>query len=132
MGIFGAGNDGSGRYNDYLYDLVPKNKRVRMVLAGSDEFQDEISRVEASGADYEAFVARRTAEEERTDAPFAVRLFSESRMSSIVGYAPRGLEPVVLETLNRLEAAGRSTRIPASIVRGRGGLRVQLLLGLTR
>lgn len=132
MGIFGAGNDGSGTYNDYLYDLVPKNKRVRMTLAGSDEFQDEIRRVASSGAAFEAFVARRTIEQERTDAPLEVRFFSESRMSSLVGYAPRGLEPIVLETLNRLEAAGKSTRIPAEIVKGRGGLRVELLLGLTR
>ena len=132
MGIFGAGNDGSGKYNDYLYDLAPKNKRVRMTLAGSDEFQDEIARIQSSGLDYQAFVARRTIEEERTDAPLEVRFFSESRMSSLVGYAPRGLEPVVLETLNRLEAAGRPARIPARIVKGRGGLRVELLLGETK
>ncbi|TBN56434.1 hypothetical protein EYE40_02920 [Glaciihabitans arcticus] len=132
MGFFGAGNAGSGSYNNYLYDLVPKNKRVRMTLAGSDEFQDEITRVEASGNHYEAFITKRTLDEERTDAPLAVRFFSESRMSSIVGFAPRGMEPIVLEALNRLEAAGKSTRIPAEIVKGRGGLRVELLLGLTR
>jgi hypothetical protein len=100
-------------------------------LAGSDPFQDEIARV-AQAHPLEAFISKRTVEEERTDAPVAVRFFVESRMSGPVGYVPRGLEAVVLEAVSRLETAGRNTRIPAEIVKGRHGLRVNLLMGQTR
>jgi hypothetical protein len=53
-------------------------------------------------------------------------------MSGVVGYVPRGLEPVILETLARLDAAGRSTRVPAEISATKHGLRVTLLMGSTR
>ena len=122
---------GSGSYNQYKYNLIPSNKRVVMQLAGSDPFQDEIDRVIGSSP-LEAFVARRTVEEERTDAPVPVRFFVQQRMTGIVGYVPRGLEAVVLEALNRLDNAGRNTRIPAEIVKSRHGLRVNLLMGQTR
>jgi hypothetical protein len=80
----------------------------------------------------QAFVARRTPEEERTDAPLPVRFFVESRMTSIVGFVPPGLEPVVFEAMTRLENAGKSTRIPAEVVSTKHGYRVNLIMGLTR
>jgi hypothetical protein len=124
---------GTGSFDQYAYNLVPKNKRVTMQLAGSDPFQDEIARVRGTGAgEFELFFAKRTIEEERTDAPLPGRFFSDSRMSGIVGYVPRGLEPIVFQTLSRLEMAGRSTRIPAEIADTRNGLRVVLLIGRTR
>jgi hypothetical protein len=124
---------GTGSFNQYSYSLVPKNKRVTMQLAGSDPFQDEIRRIrDLAGPQYEVFFAKRTAEEERTDAPMPARFFAESRMSGTVGYVPRGLEPLIIQTLARLEDAGRSTRIPAEIATTRNGLRVVLLMGLTR
>jgi hypothetical protein len=124
---------GTGSFDQYAYNLVPKNKRVTMQLAGSDQFQDELARVKATGAgEFELFFAKRTIEEERTDAPLPARFFADSRMSGIVGYVPRGLEPLVFEALSRLDSAGRSTRIPAEIAATRNGLRVVLLIGRTR
>jgi len=122
---------GVGTLKQYNYDLRPVNRNVVMRLAGSDPFQDEIIRA-AESSPLEAFIAKRTAEEERTDAPLAVRFFVDSRMTGIVGYAPRGLEHVVLEAVTRLELAGRKTRIPAQIIRTRAGYRVELLMGRTR
>ncbi|MEP6478257.1 MAG: hypothetical protein ABJB03_02605 [Rhodoglobus sp.] len=127
---FPKSDAGSGSYKQYKYDLVPANKRVTMRLAGSDPCQEELRRVALSTV--EAFIAKRTIEEERTDAPVAVRFFVDSRMTSIVGYVPRGLEAVALEAVSRLEKTGRNSRIPAQIVKTRGGLRVDLLMGLTR
>lgn len=124
---------GTGSFDQYSYNLVPKNKRVTMQLAGSNQYQEEIVRVRGQGAtEFEAFFAKRTAEEERADAPLAARFFASSRMSGAVGFVPRGLEPLVFETLSRLERAGRSTNIPAQIVDTRNGLRVVLLIGRTR
>ena len=124
---------GTGSFDQYAYNLVPKNKRVTMQLAGSDQFQDELARVKATGAgEFELFFAKRTIEEERTDAPLPARFFADSRMSGIVGYVPRGLEPLVFEALSRLDSSGRSTRIPAEIVTTRNSLRVVLLMGRTR
>jgi hypothetical protein len=124
---------GTGSFDQYAYNLVPKNKRVTMQLAGSDQFQDELERVRGTGAsEFELFFAKRTIEEERTDAPLPARFFADSRMSGIVGYVPRGLEPIVFQALSRLEMAGRSTRIPAEITDTRNGLRVVLLMGRTR
>ena len=124
---------GTGSFDQYAYNLVPKNKRVTMQLAGSDQFQDELARVKATGAgEFELFFAKRTIEEERIDAPLPARFFADSRMSGIVGYVPRGLEPLVFEALSRLDSAGRSTRIPAEIAATSNGLRVVLLMGRTR
>jgi hypothetical protein len=131
-GEYPKSDAGSGSLDQYAFDLVPKNDRVTMRLAGSDPCQDELARVRDSGADaFEAFFAARTLDEERTDAAMPARIFTNSRMSGIVGYVPRGLEPAVLEAQTRLEAAGRSTRIPAHIVATRHGLRVTLLMGAT-
>ena len=126
------GNDaGSGSYNQYGYDLVPRNKRVTLRLADSNPYQEELRRLSAVH-DLQAFISPRTVEEERTDATIAVRLFAESRMSSIVGFVPRGLEPLVLDAISRLDRASRSTRMPAAIVSTRHGLRIDLLMGQTR
>ena len=132
MGIFSRSDDeGRGNFNNYRYDLAPKNKRVTITLAGSDPFQDEIARVAASGRDrIDTFIAKRTIEEERTDAPLVVRFFVDSRMSQPVGYAPRGLEAIVLETLSRLEGS-RNPRIPARIVKQGARWRVDLMMGET-
>jgi hypothetical protein len=124
---------GKGDLEDYKYDLVPKNKGVTIQLAGSDACQEELARVVATGAEkIDSFIAKRTIDEERTDAPMPVRLFVDSRMSGLVGYVPAGLEPAVIEAIVRLENAGRSTRIPAEIISVKGSLRVKLQMGATR
>lgn len=125
-----ASDSGSGKLGDYRYNLVPANKRVTIRLADSDPYQEEI----ASLVDEETlltFIAARTIEEERTDAPMPVRFFTGRRMSGIVGYVPRGLEPAVIEALSRIEDRSNN-RIPASIVKKGGQLRVVLLMGDTR
>jgi hypothetical protein len=132
-GEYPESDAGSGSLDQYAFNLAPRNARVTMRLAGSDPCQEEIARVRDSGADsFEAFFAPRTIEEERTDAAMPARIFTSGRMSGIVGYVPRGLEPVILETLARLDAAGRSTRIPVEISDTKHGLRVTLLMGETR
>jgi hypothetical protein len=123
-------DDGKGKLGQYRYDLIPANARVTMTLAGSNPFQDELAKFATSG-ELQAFVATRTVEEERTDAPVAVRVFADSRMSGIVGYVPRGLEAVVFEALARLEKIGKN-RIPGTVERTRAGLRFVLLMGKTR
>ncbi len=123
-------DDGKGKLGQYRYDLIPANGRVTMTLAGSDPFQDELAKFQGSG-ELQAFIGKRTIEEERTDAPVAVRIFADSRMSGIVGYVPRGLEAAVFEALTRLEKIGK-TRIPARVDRSRVGLRLVLLMGKTR
>ncbi|MFT4124293.1 MAG: hypothetical protein QM635_10725 [Microbacteriaceae bacterium] len=128
---FAPTDAGRGSLRDYRYNLVPNSHRVRMVLAGSDDGQEEIERLSAA-VEPRAFVAKRTADEERTDAPIPVRLFAEGRMSGVVGWVPRGLESVVIEALSRLELSGRDARIPVELRRGRHGWRVVLLMGLTR
>jgi hypothetical protein len=122
---------GSGQLKDYGYDLVPLKKGTVIQLAGSADHQDVLGPL-VNAESVQAFIAPRTAEEERTDAPIPVRFFVDSRMTSIVGMVPRGLEPAVLETLVRLERAGKSTRIPAAVVSTKNGLRVNLLIGATR
>jgi hypothetical protein len=124
---------GSGSLDQYAFNFVPRNARVTMRLAGSDPCQEEIGRVRDSGADsFAVFFAPRSIEEERTDAPMPGRVVTSGRMSGVVGWVPRGLEAVIVETLARLDAAGRSTRIPAELSDTRHGLRVTLLMGRTR
>jgi hypothetical protein len=128
---FSKRDAGAGSFDQYGYDLRPKNARITMRLAGSDPCQEELARVLGSSS-IEAFIASRTSEEERTDAPIVVRLFVEHRMTAAVGFIPRGLEAVALEAVARLERAGVASRIPAAIVKTRHGLRVDLLMGRTR
>ncbi|HEY5319963.1 MAG TPA: hypothetical protein VIJ76_03710 [Galbitalea sp.] len=130
-GEFAKGDVGSGKLKDYRYNLIPNNKRVTIQLAGSDEGQDDLREL-ANESDLLAFIAPRTIEEERTDAPVPVRFFTGRRMSGVVGWVPRGLESVVIEAIARLESNGKTTRIPAEIVTIKGKLRVNLLMGETR
>ena len=125
------GDQGKGDLKDYKFDLVPANQHVTIRLAGSDAHQDVLAVAEAA-AKIETAIARRTPEEERTDAPTAVRLFVDGRILGPVGEVPRGLEGVVSEAVTRLELAGRNTRIPVEVRRTRQGLRVDLLMGRTR
>jgi hypothetical protein len=128
-GVEMASDSGSGKLSEYNYGLAPRNKRVTMTLAGSDPFQQELADLLAEES-LQTFINSRTADEERTDAPMPVRFFTGRRMSGIIGYVPRGLEPVVTQALTRLE--GRSNnRIPASITKKGGKLRVVLLMGQT-
>ena len=124
-----ASDTGSGKLNQYNYGLAPRNKRVVIVLAGSDPYQEELAGL-LSEDSLQTFINSRTVEEERTDAPMPVRFFTGRRMSGIVGFVPRGLEAVVVQALTRLE--GRSNnRIPAEIVKKGSKLRVVLLMGQT-
>lgn len=124
---------GKGSFSQYRYGLLPNNDRVRMRLAGSNPFQEELREILDSGASpLETAFARRTQQEDSVDAPIEVRLFTGSRVSGPVGFIPRGLESVVDEALSRLDLAARKQRIPALIVRSGGRLRVELLIGQTR
>jgi hypothetical protein len=128
---FPKGDRGRGSLDDYKFDLLPANGRVTIRLAGSDPHQDLLRDV-AQAAAVETAIARRTDEEERTDAPLPVRLFVDGRIVGPVGRVPRGLEGVVSEALSRLDTAGKKPRIPVDVVRTREGLRVDLLMGETR
>jgi hypothetical protein len=124
---------GSGSFDDYKYSLLPNNARTTLRLANSTPHQEELQRIVDSGeAELETAISRRSIEEERTDAPMEIRLFSGSRVTGVVGTIPRGLEPVIDEALSRLESNGKKTRIPASVVKTKSGWRVDLLVGQTR
>ena len=125
-----ASDSGSGKLSDYKYNLVPANKRVSIRLADSDPYQEELASL-ANEENLVTFIASRTIEEERTDAPMPVRFFTGRRMSGVVGYVPRGLESAVIEALTRIEGRANN-RIPASIIKKGGKLRVVLLMGDTR
>ncbi len=127
---FPKGDQGKGSLGDYRFDLTPANRHVTIRLAGSDPHQDVIAAA-AGVEEVETAIPRRTDEEERTDAPMAVRLFVDGRIVGPVGMVPRGLEGVVNEAISRLEISGRKPRIPVAVVRTRQGLRVDLLLGRT-
>ena len=129
-GVEMASDSGSGKLGDYRYNLVPANKRVTIRLADSDPYQEEIASL-MDEENLQTFIAARTIEEERTDAPMPVRFFTGRRMSGIIGYVPRGLEPAVVEALARIEDRSNN-RIPASIIKKGGKLRVVLLMGDTR
>ncbi|MGE3194395.1 MAG: hypothetical protein AB7K08_13125 [Microbacteriaceae bacterium] len=131
MSLFGRDKDlGKGSFDDYAYDLQPKNRRVTMTLAGSDPHQDELRAiVETGDLTAETAISPRTIEQERVDAPIEVRLFTGRRVSGVVGSIPRGLESVIDETLRRLDDQGEKVRIPAEIVGKAGEWRVRLLMG---
>lgn len=124
-------DEGSGEWKDYGYDLLPTGRNTTMQLAESDPHQAELAPL-LDLDNLQAFISPRTIEEERTDAPLPVRFFVDGRMTGVVGLVPRGLEPVVFEAVVRLESAGRSNRIPATVVKTRHGLRVNLMMGKTR
>ena len=124
---------GSGSFDDYRYNLLPNKTRTTLRLANSAPYQSELQRIIDSGeSELETAISRRSAEEERTDAPMDIRLFSGSRVTGIVGRIPRGLESVIDEALSRLDGAGKKARIPASVQKTRSGWRVDLLIGRTR
>ena len=124
---------GSGSFDDYRYNLLPNKTRTTLRLANSTPHQEELQRIIDSGeSELETAISRRTAEEERTDSPMDIRLFSGSRVTGVVGRIPRGLEPVIDEALGRLDSAGKKARIPASVQKTRSGWRVDLLIGRTR
>jgi hypothetical protein len=127
---FAKADAGKAKWNDFAFSLTPNNKHVVIILAGSDSAQDELKRIGLR--EVPSFTSRRSLEEERTDAAMPVRFFVDSRVSPVVGWVPRGFEPVVLEAMTRLEADGKDPRIPAEIIKTRAGLRVKLLMGLTR
>jgi hypothetical protein len=128
---FPKGDQGRGSLDDYRFDLEPAKNDVVIRLAGCDPHQDLLQQA-ADAELVETAIARRTDEEERTDAPMPVRLFADGRILGPVGMVPRGLEAVVNETLSRLDTAGRKPRIPVEVVRTKQGLRVDLLMGETR
>ena len=124
---------GSGSFNDYKYNLLPNSVRTTLRLANSTPCQDELQRIiDSAEGELETAISRRSPEEERTDAPMDIRLFSGSRVTGVVGTIPRGLEPVVDEALSRLDGVGKKARIPASVQKTRSGWRVDLLIGRTR
>ena len=124
---------GKGKLTQYRGVLVPANGRVRIRLAGSNPFQQELADIVASGASpLETATPRRSQQEEGQDAEIQVRLFTGSRVSGPVGWLPRGLESVYDEALSRLDIAGRKARIPVEIVRKGGVYRVELLIGQTK
>lgn len=131
MALFGRDKDlGKGSFDDYVYDLRPKNRRVTMTLAGSDPHQDELRAIVETGElTAETAISPRTIEQERVDAPIQVRLFTGRRVSGVVGSIPRGLESVIDETLRRLDDQGEKVRIPAEIVGKPDEWRVRLLMG---
>lgn len=144
MGIFGnkrRGTDtslpksdrGLGHLDDYSFGLAARNKRITMVLAGSDPHQAELRALAESGEEpIETAISARTIEQERTDAPIEVRLFTGRRVSGPVGTVPRGLESVVDETLRRLDDTVGKARIPVRIIHSSGVYRVELLMGAVR
>lgn len=124
---------GSGRFDDYAFDLIPKNKNVKLRLAGSDAYQQELEAIAGSGEDeVTTAISRRSSQQEGVDAPIEVRLFTGRRVSGAVGTVPRGLESIVDEALSRLENRGDTARIPVEVVQTKHGYRVDLLMGLTR
>ncbi len=124
---------GFGSFDDYTFGLAARNKGTTMVLAGSDPHQDELRTIAESGEEkIETAISARTIEQERTDAPIEVRLFTGRRVSGPVGTVPRGLESVVDETLRRLDDAVGKARIPVRIIHKSGRYRVELLMGAVR
>lgn len=123
---------GAGTFNDYNYGLRARSKRISIVLADSDPFQDELRSVVEAGGEIETAISPRSQEQERVDAAIVVRLFTGRRVSGPVGSVPRGLESVVDETLRRLDDTIGKARIPARIVKKGGAYRVELLMGAVR
>jgi len=121
---------GFGSFDDYVYNLTPRNKRVTIVLANSNPYQDELRELVESGAtEFETAISPRTIQAEGQDTPIEVRLFTGRRVSGPVGMVPRGLESVVDENLRRLDDQGLKMRIPVRIDKRREGYRVVLLMG---
>lgn len=124
---------GKGSLAQYRGVLEPVNGRVRIRLAGSNPFQQELkSIVEAGETPLMTAIGRRSQQQEGADSPIEVRLFTGARVSGPVGMVPRGLESVVDEALSRLDLREQKQRIPVEIIQKRGLFRVELLIGQTR
>ena len=68
---------GAGSFNDYGYDLTPRNRRISITLGASDPHQDELRTIAETGElEAETAISPRTMEQERVDAPIEVRLFT--------------------------------------------------------
>ncbi|GGL02374.1 hypothetical protein GCM10007382_22870 [Salinibacterium xinjiangense] len=133
MPAFDRNDLGKGSLNQFRGVLVPVNSRIRIRLAGSNQFQQELKDIVETGeAPLTTATARRTQQQEGADTEIEVRLFTGSRVSGPVGLVPRGLESVVDEALSRLDISGQNQRIPVEVVRKRGLFRVELLIGQTR
>ena len=133
MPAFDRNDLGKGSLNQFRGVLVPVNSRIRIRLAGSNQFQQELKDIVETGeTPLTTATARRTQQQEGADTEIEVRLFTGSRVSGPVGLVPRGLESVVDEALSRLDISGQNQRIPVEIVRKRGLFRVELLIGQTR
>ncbi|MGV8882277.1 MAG: hypothetical protein ACOH19_08985 [Rhodoglobus sp.] len=128
---FERGDTGKGSFKDYRYGLAPNNARVRMRLAGSNPAQETLAALFGEKG-LETATQRRTQAQDAADEPIEIRLFTGARVSSPVGFVPRGLESVVDETFSRLDIAGKKQRIPVEIIRKGGLYRVELLMGETR
>ncbi len=130
---FDRNDRGKGSLDDYTFDLSPKRRAKPLRLAGSDPHQDELQKIaDMQSNDLVTAIGRRTIEEERTDAPMYVRLFTGVRVSEVVGMIPRGLEAVIEAAHARLESNGKPQRIPVAIIKTRQGYRVELMMGETR
>jgi hypothetical protein len=130
---FDRNDRGLGTLKPYRGVLMPTTRRVRIRLAGSNPYQDELRSILESGtAPLETAISRRSQQEEAVDAPIVVRLFTGSRVSGPVGSIPRGVESAIDEALSRLDRQGRKPRIPVEIIRKRGLYRVEVLIGETR
>ena len=133
MPAFDRNDLGKGSLNQFRGVLVPVNSRIRIRLAGSNQFQQELKDIVETGeTPLTTATARRTQQQEGADTEIEVRLFIGSRVSGPVGLVPRGLESVMDEALSRLDISGQNQRIPVEIVRKRGLFRVELLIGQTR
>ena len=133
MPAFDRNDLGKGSLNQFRGVLVPVNSRIRIRLAGSNQFQQELKDIVETGeTPLATATARRTQQQEGADTEIEVRLFTGSRVSGPVGLVPRGLESVVDEALSRLDISGQNQRIPVEVVRKRGLFRVELLIGQTR
>lgn len=133
MPAFDRNDLGKGSLNQFRGVLVPVNSRIRIRLAGSNQFQQELKDIVETGEmPLTTATARRTQQQEGADTEIEVRLFTGSRVSGPVGLVPRGLESVVDEALSRLDISGQNQRIPVEVVRKRGLFRVELLIGQTR
>ena len=124
---------GKGSFGQYRGVLVPRNARVRVRLAGSNPFQQQLKEIVDSGeTQLSTAISRRNQQQEGADSEIEVRLFTGSRVSGPVGLVPRGLESAVDEALARLDIKGEKQRIPVEIIRKGGLYRVELLMGETR
>ena len=133
MADFDRTDRGKGSLNHYRGVLVPHNGRVRIRLAGSNAFQQQLKDIVDSGeTGLATAIARRTQQQEGADSGIEVRLFTGARVTGPVGIVPRGLESVVDEALSRLDIKGEKQRIAVEIIRTGGRYRVELLMGQTR